>query len=312
MTEKKIRIPPLSALRAFEASVRLGGLSRAAEELCITKSAVSHQLRSLEAELGVKLLNRGNASGPSTATASGATLLKGIGQAFDLLDRSCREVRANVRDPKTLLNISASSSLAFLWLAARVPAFTIANPEIDIQLHTHVNQRPKWKELDIDLAVLHVRFDGHRAPHKDDLLLFKEVIYPVCSPGLIPKAQRNDPQALLSYRWLQEEHVHSHETDWDTWRHRLGIAGRSEVTSFSGMGAVVAAAVAGAGIAIGRAPLIDDELSRGRLVPLFKEKAMAGAWSYVLRVKPERKSCPMLTLFVDYLLQQAAKSVNAG
>ncbi|OZI66872.1 LysR substrate-binding domain-containing protein [Bordetella genomosp. 11] len=308
MSTLPFRTPPLAALRAFEAVARLGSLSRAAAELNVTKSAVSHQLRGLEADLGVVLLRRGGTTRRAEPTDAGADLLASVQQALTLLSTACRNVRATALGRQAhRLNISANPSLAALWLAPRIGRFAELHPEIDVQVYLHANHDPAWQEQGIDLAFLHVGDEGPNRPAPGDIPLIRETVIPVCSPSLIPEAERDDPAVFARYRWLEEKHVASPETSWRTWRKRLKLnrAQWQDPLILSGLSTVVSAAVAGAGIALGRSPLIDEELARGGLVPLAPALRMAGSWGYVMRMRPDRRDDAALPVLVEFLLNEA-------
>ncbi|MGY6269758.1 LysR family transcriptional regulator, partial [Achromobacter denitrificans] len=245
MADLPNRTPPLAALRAFEAVARLGSLSRAAAELSVTKSAVSHQLRALEADLGVMLLRRGGTARRAETTGAGADLLASVQQALTLLETACRNVRATARGKsRYTLNVSANPSLAALWLAPRIGRFIELHPDIDIQVYLHASQDPAWKSQDIDLAFLHVRAMGPHNAEPGDIPLMTETVVPVCSPALVAPSERGDPRAFTRHRWLEEKHIDSPETDWRTWSPRLGLAESDwqEPMVLSGMSTVAGAA----------------------------------------------------------------------
>lgn len=314
MSDLPNRTPPLAALRAFEAVARLGSLSRAAAELHVTKSAVSHQLRALEADLGVPLLRRGGTVRRAETTEAGAGLLASVQQALTLLETACRNLRASASGRRRYrLNVSANPSLAALWLAPRIGRFIELHPDIDIQVYLHASQDPAWKSQDIDLAFLHVRAMGPHNPQPGDIPLMSETVVPVCSPALIGEADRKDPRAFLRHRWLEEKHVDSPETDWRTWTPRLGLreSDWQEPMVLSGLSTVVAAAAAGVGIALGRAPLIDEDLASGRLVALAPHLRMPGSWGYVMRIHANRPMDPSLPALVEFLAAEG-RGISAG
>ncbi|WP_315135043.1 LysR substrate-binding domain-containing protein [Achromobacter marplatensis] len=307
MADLPTHTPPLAALRAFEAVARLGSLSRAAAELHVTKSAVSHQLRALETDLGVPLLRRGGTVRRAETTEAGADLLASVQQALTLLDTACRNARATARGRRRYtLNVSANPSLAALWLAPRIGRFIELRPDIGVQVYLHASQDPAWKAQDIDLAFLHVRTQGPHLAAPGDIPLMSETVVPVCSPALIAEADRNDPRIFLRHRWLEEKHIDSPETDWRTWNGRLGLADADwqEPMVLSGLSTVVAAAAAGVGIALGRAPLIDEDLASGRLVPLMPQLRMPGSWGYVMRIHANRPMDASLPALVEFLAEE--------
>ncbi|MFJ1302097.1 LysR substrate-binding domain-containing protein [Pseudomonadota bacterium AL_CKDN230030165-1A_HGKHYDSX7] len=306
-------MPPLAALRAFEAVARLGSLSSAAAELHVTKSAVSHQLRGLEADLGVILLHRGGTVRRAQVTEAGADLLASVRQALTLLATACRNTRAAAAGRgRQTLNLSVNPSLAALWLAPRIGRFIALHPGIDVQVFLHANLDPAWQTQDIDLAFLHVRDSGPRGPAPGDLPFLGETVVPVCSPALVPPSRRADPAVLLEHRWLAERHIDSPETDWRTWcaRFDLPVHQTHEPVVLSGMSTLVAAAVAGVGIALGRSPLIDEELATGRLVPLVPQARMAGSWGYVMRQQHHRPVSAALPTLVEFLAEEGRASLE--
>lgn len=304
--------PPLAALRAFEAVARLGSLSRAAVELHVTKSAVSHQLRALEADLGITLLHRGGRLRRAEVTEAGADLLVSVQQALALLATACRNTRVAARGrDRQRLNISSNPSLAALWLAPRIGRFIELHPDIDVQVFLHASQDPAWSSQALDLAFLHTREGGSRLVAPGHLPVLAETVLPVCSPMLIAPEQRNDPRALLAHRWLEEKHVDSPETDWRTWYRHLNLqpAPAPEPLVLSGLSTVVAAAVAGVGVALGRSPLIDEELAAGRLVPLVPQYRLAGSWGYVMCLARDGgRTGAALPALVEFLLEEGRPS----
>jgi len=300
------RLPPLAALRTFEAVARLGSLSQAALELSVTKSAVSHQLRALEADLGAVLIRRGGTIRRAETTEAGAELLASVQQALTLLGSACHKVRTVNKSDRQVLSVSVNPALASLWLAPRIGRFIELHPDIDVQVHLHSHQEPAWKSESIDLAFLHVRKAGQHSAQPGDIDLMTETVVPICSPTLVAEAHRNDPLVLLKHRWLNEKHVDSPETDWRTWRRHLGLEDKParEILTLSGISTVVAAAVAGVGIGLGRSPLIDQELANARLVALVPEKRMAGSWGYVMRPRPHRAMGAALPALVEFLADE--------
>ena len=307
MASPSDRIPPLGALRAFEAVARLGSVSLAALELNVTKSAISHQLRALETELGCTVLNRGGTLRHAYVTESGARLLAGVTQGLAVLNAACRDVRsASVPAGRRVIKVSANPSLASLWLATRIGEFGRLHPDIHVQVELHAHRAPAWGARGPDIAIMHLQAEGLHGSHADDITLFTETVVPICSPGLIAPDERDDPAILLHHRLIQEQHIDSPETDWTTWGPHMGLVALTteRVLLLAGMTTVVAAAVAGVGIALGRAPLIDLELARGHLVELFPTKRMRGSWGYVMRLRPDMAPDAPLATLVDFLVAQ--------
>jgi LysR family glycine cleavage system transcriptional activator len=298
------RIPSLAALRAFVAVARHGNFARAATILHVSTSAVSHQIRGLEDALGTVLLTRArNGSGRTTVTAEGAALQREVEQAFARLGAACEAVRE--RRKPLMLTISASSMVSSLWLAPRLAAFAALHPSVQWRALAIEDNEPDMVGEGLDLAILRCR---RGSPLADgDRLLFGESVFPVCSPslGLI-----GSPDTLLRHMLLQEdlqEDTSSREKDWDHWLERLGCSpsAKATIVRFYSFSAVVAAAVAGAGIALGRSPLIDPELSSGRLTRLFPDQSLPGSWGFVIRQRPGAARDSHVDQLRNFLLAQS-------
>lgn len=292
-----ITLPPLAALRAFEATVRLGGLARAATELNVTTSAVSHQLRALESSLGTRLLERSTGVGGVKVTPAGAKLLAAASGALSLLDEACSEIRGITRR----LTVSADIPLSTMWLARRLAEFSALYPETPINAIIQIAE-PDYGRHAIDLAIVYV---PERQLQPDDLVLLREDVFPVCSPELYPFASK----AVCRCRLLQEAHEEggSSEIVWRNWAAELGLRDDFEqkIVRFTSFSQAIAAAIGGAGLALGRSPLIDAELASGRLVRLFPDISRPASWRFVLRPGPGRRH-RMLNPLIDFLRAEAA------
>ncbi|HSZ88434.1 MAG TPA: LysR substrate-binding domain-containing protein [Acetobacteraceae bacterium] len=296
------RIPPLAALRAFAAVARLGSFARAAETLHVSTSAVSHQVRGLEEMLHATLLTRArNGAGRTEVTPDGAALQRAVEQAFAQLGAACEAVRTRRKPP--MLTISASGTISTLWLAPRLAAFAALHPSVQWQMSSVEDEAPDMVREGLDLAVLRVR----RGTLADgDRLLFSETVFPVCSPSL---RLAGNPEELPRHTLLQEYHVASPEKDWSTWLELLGFGPdpKATIVRFYTFSAALAAAIAGAGIALGRQPLIDPDLAAGRLVPVFPDRTLAGSSDFVIRPRPGKERDRHVGRLVEYLLESAAR-----
>lgn len=288
-------IPPLAALRAFEATVRLGGLARAATELNISTSAVSHQLRGLEERLGTCLLERSTGVGGIRVTPAGARLLSATSGALSLLEDACAEIRGTMKR----LTVSANVSLSTMWLARRLAEFSALYPETPLNAIIQMEE-PDFARYNIDLAIVHV---PEKALRPDDMVLLREEVFPVCSPALYPSASK----AICLCRLLQEAHEDSPEIDWRAWGADLGLRAdfETKIVRYSSFSQVIGAALGGAGVALGRSPLIDPDLASGRLVRLFPHLSRSASWRFVLRRGPGRRH-RMLEPLIDFLRAEAA------
>jgi DNA-binding transcriptional LysR family regulator len=292
-------LPPLPALRAFEAAARLGGFARAAAELNVSTSAISHQIRGLEESLGARLLDRATGAGGVRVTEAGEALLAATRAALALLAEACEAVRAPAG--RRRLTISANAPVSALWLARRVAEFSARHPGVAINAIVQESE-PDFARHGIDLAIVHV---AQAALRPDDVVLLRETVFPVCSPELHPFASTQ----VCRCRLLEEAHENSPEIDWRTWAPRFRMPGdfESKIVRFSSFSQAVGAAIGGAGVALGRSPLIDAELRSGRLVRVFPDASMAASWRFVLRFPPgARRADPTLRALVDFLRAEAA------
>ncbi len=296
------RIPPLAALRAFAAVARHGSFARAALALHVSTSAVSHQVRGLEAALGARLLTRASNGAGHTrtaVTAEGEALLRAVEATFAQLATACEAVRERARGTRPMLALSANGSVASLWLAPRLANFAALHPSVQWQVRA-IEEDPDLVREGLDLAILRARpgvlADGDR-------LLFSETVFPVCSPSLVPVGQTID---LSRHNLLQEVHGGSREIAWSTWLDLLGMPAKAKPTivRFDTFSAAIGAAVAGAGIALGRRPLIDFELDSGRLTRLFADRSLRGSWDFVIRGRPDVARDIHVDHLRNYLLAQ--------
>ena len=300
-------LPPLAALRAFVAVARRGSFARAGAELNVSTSAVSHQVRALEGQLGTLLLTRArNGAGLSRTgpTEAGSALLAAVEEALAKLADACDAVRAQGRPASPTLTISASGSVASLWLAPRLAIFAGRHTGATWHLRACEEVVPDLEQAGIDLAVIRVRPAAMLA---SDTLVFRETIFPVCSPTLLGTGRAEDvPLRNL----LEEEHGNDREKSWVHWLPLLGKsaeeAGRT--IRFGSFNQVVAGALAGTGLALGRSPLIDDELRTGRLVRPFPSASLPGSWTFVVRTRPSTTRNPDVLRLRDFLCRVDAGS----
>src|SRR5271165_2741354 len=170
-------LPPLSALRAFEAAARHMSFSKAADELHVTPAAVSHQIHALEQDLGVKLFHRLNRS--IELTASARVLLPGLTEAFAGIQSSVRRLRAH-NDTGTL-TVTASPSFAAKWLVLRLHRFQEQYPEVDVRISA-TDEVVDLTKGDFDIAI---RYGAGHYPGLKIELLLKNEVFPACSPQLL-------------------------------------------------------------------------------------------------------------------------------
>jgi LysR family transcriptional regulator, glycine cleavage system transcriptional activator len=293
-------LPPLVALRAFEATARLGGLGRAAAALNVSTSAVSHQIKGLEESLGVRLLDRGTGVGGIRVTLAGTKLLAAASSALTLLEDACSDIRGTTKQ----LTVSANVSLSTMWLARRLADFSALHPEVAVNAIIQMEE-PDFARYGIDLAIVRV---PESALRPGDEVLLREEVFPVRGPDLYPMTS----QEMSRCRLLQEAHEDSPEVDWRTWASELALPRDFEtrIVRYSTFSQAIGAAVSGAGIALGRSPLIDPELDSGRLVRLVPGLSRPASWRFVLRREPSRRH-RLLGALIDFLLAQARSTASA-
>ena len=227
---------------------------------------MSHQVRGLEATLGARLLTRARNGAGHTRTAvtsEGEALLRAVEATFAQLATACEAVRERARGARPMLAISANGSVASLWLAPRLAAFAALHPSVQWQVRA-IEEEPDMVREGLDLAILRAR-PGALAD--GDRLLFSETVFPGVQP--IAAAGRADdgpvaPQPAAGGSRGQPRNGLVHLAD----RSASGTA-KPTIVRFDTFSAAIGAAVAGAGIALGRKPLIDFELASGRLTRLF-------------------------------------------
>ena len=266
------RLPPLNAVRAFEAAARHASISRAAAELNVTHSAVSRQVRQLEIRLGVRLLARKGRG--LHLTDEGRSYLSEVREVFDRLDAATAELTRHRSRQK--LVVHATPTLAIRWLIPRLPLFRSQWPDIEVQLTTDV-ETAEFDPRDCDVA-LHCydlqameRLTRRRAEwrHMRFDKLLEEVMFPVASPKLIALGPPlREPADLLRHTLL---HSRSGMDAWAQWFRAAGLDEQEAATGlrFDHFHFALQAAAQGLGIAMGTYPWARDELAAGTLAAPF-------------------------------------------
>ncbi len=257
---------PLNAVRAFEAAARHNSLVRAADELCVTPTAVSHQIRLLEDFLQAKLFLRKNSR--LELTVESRAYLGRLTEALDLIDDAIISLKKPLDMPDRII-VGASASVASLWLMPRLHGFLRASPDIDISLTTFIH-RSSIESDNSDVWICNWKTNLDR---RVELLLEEEII-PVCSPDL---AHEYGELSFKSLKDLPLVHVdrakpdsNGQYPDWERYLREYGI-GRNDVAKgprFNQAGPAIEAAKAGMGAILGRSILIEKALDSGELVRL--------------------------------------------
>jgi len=295
------RLPPLNALRAFEAAARLGSFSAAAHELRVTDSAVSQQVRALERYLGTRLFKR--LPRGLLLTELGGTYLPVLTAGFDRLAEATLRLRS--AGVGGLLTIATLPAFASGWLLPRLARFRERYPRIDLLLKTG-RALADFRREDLDIAI---RFSAGAGADNRAMLLLQEDVFPVASPTLVSPSRIPLPIAdLRTLPLLHDIDAHPHQPwlSWPRWFERAGLDSSAPLRGLQFTDSIVlqGAAVAGLGVALGRGPNIEGLLTRGQLIRLTQESWRAG-WSYYLVAPPANFSRPNVRVFVEWILEEA-------
>ncbi len=295
------RLPPLNALRAFEASARQLSFTRAAEELFVTQAAVSHQIKALEDNLGIKLFMRKNRS--LLLTEEGQSYYLDIKDIFNSLHEATERLLA--RGAKGAITVSAQPSFAIQWLVPRLTTFNALHPDIDVRIKA-VDQPENSLTEDVDVAIYYGR-GSWPSIHADKLNT--EYLIPVCSPLLLQENATNGKPPLLSLDDLQH-HTLLHDTsrkDWKRWFKQVGVKGvnvnHGPIFSHSAM--VVQAALYGQGIALAYSVLAQPDIDSGRLICPFND-VLISKNAYFVVCREAQKDIGKIEAFRKWLLDMVA------
>src|SRR4051794_12301376 len=295
------QLPPLNALRAFEAAARSESFTRAAEELCVTQGAVSHQVKALEATLGIKLFNRERQR--LVITDAGREYLNVIRDALDRIAAGTERVLQ--RQNSGALTVSTSPDFAAKWLVNRLGRFAEAHPGIDLRISATMHHVDFAKE-DVDLAVRHG--DGKWAG-LDVVRFCSEELFPVCSPKLLSGRNRlREPSDLLKFPLL---HLDDRK-DWAQWLEIARVVVDAELSHgpiLNRASMIIDAAVDGQGVALARTTLAAWDIINGRLVRPFAT-ALRLSKSYWIVCPKATSTLPKVTTFRNWLLAEAADDVR--
>ncbi len=301
-------LPPLGTLRTFEAVARHLSFTRAADELALTQSAVSHQIRALEEHLGARVFERRHRG--IELAPDGRTLLDGVRAGLDSMLLASERVRSRRR--VGVLTIAAPAAFAAWWLVPRLGRFAALHPEIEVRIAAVDGREPDLRRDGIDVAVVKrvARQPGRNAV---EMPLLHEIVFPVCAPSLRDgKLRLRAPEDLLPHTLIEcdSAEIEDPEFTWSTWLDRFGLSRVAPVRQlkFSHFGVALSAAVDGLGIALGRSPMVDAELAAGRLVRPFASRVVAKAanlialtWRDTGTVRQDQR----IAAFRDFALDEA-------
>lgn len=304
-----IRLPPLDLLPGFEAAARWLSFTHAAEELHLTQSAVSRQIKALEEQLGVALFHRRHRA--LELTEAGHQLYPVVAQAIASLRAAAERLQAQGR--RRLLSVTTTNSFAALWLIPRLAGFARAHPEVDVRIAADM----RIQDLDRDGIDVAVRYCPRELAGPLGLKLFGESVTPVCSPELPagrgrPLVTPSDLRHHVLLR-LPEEEVRLPWLAWSTWLELAGVpdlvaAGHLTLSNYE---QIIPAAIAGHGVALGRMPLLRAHLARGELIAPF-ERAVETTRAYYVIPSGRSTGRPEAARFVDWIRGEARRAARPG
>ncbi|MBX9591093.1 MAG: LysR family transcriptional regulator [Hyphomonadaceae bacterium] len=305
MPRKRFNLPPLDLIQGFEAAARTLSFTKAAEELFITQSAVSRQIRGLEDHLGVVLFERRPRS--LVLTEQGRILHGAATELLVRLQETTDLLRTHGGTPH--LTVTTTGGFASLWLIPRLRTFTALNPDVDVRISASY----KTVNLERSLVDVAVRYCKEEEAPEGAIRLFGEELFPICSPAL--QAEGPHPLRALSdlehHALLHMDEARDH-MDWDTWLAAQGYPGLKPTASirFDSYEQMIQAALSGQGVAMGIGRLVSGLIEAGRLVAPFC-KSVTGSRSYFIVRSAHTHTRPHVQAFVDWLLQEARTAIAA-
>lgn len=291
------RLPPLKALKGFEAVMRRQSVREAADELCLTHPAISHQIQLIEEDLGVALFSReGRKIAP---TPAGELLYPYVRRALEALIEGADRVRqVSTEQP---LRVQTYVTASVRWLAQRIPGFVREYPELDVQLNTCTFE---W-EFDESMGDVGLVYcDEPPGETFSWVPLFDYTLFPVCTPALAAALGCNpSPKDLLKQPLVG---VYTETRSWNAWFESAQVSYSTRAHTVADTLAVaLEIALQGQAIALVNGPFADEDLRAGRLVrPVAHQYQCPGSWGLICR--QEKKDAPRVRAFIDYIVRSAA------
>jgi len=301
-------LPPLSQLEAFEAAARTLSFTKAADELSLTQSAISRQIKALEEHLDLALFRRLHRA--LRLTEEGQTLYQAVGDVLAQLHDVAARLRR--RPENRTVVVTTTPGFAGVWLIPRLTMFTAAHPEVDVRISAG-NSFVNLERDGVDLAIRYKTREGVGEPADR---LFGEVIFPVCSPRLLrdPARPLKTPADLRHHTLLHmEPDAAGVLQSWSMWLRALKLESLTpaSVLHFSMYDQMIQATLAGQGVALGRSPLVDSLLRQRKLVAPFSQ-TMASPRSYYLIQSAAAFRKPEVQAFIEWLRHEARAEAEAG
>jgi putative choline sulfate-utilization transcription factor len=290
---------PLDLLRVFEAAARSLSFTSAAAELGTTQPAVSQQIKRLEKELAVRLFDRIHRG--IALTEAGQVLLQHVQQGLETIDAGIAAITAE--NQHEVLQVSTDFAFAAYWLMPRLPRFRQANPHLDVSLITSDRGMNSLRS-DIDIAIT---FGDGRFKHTEASRLFSEEVFPICSPRLLEgrKLPLSKTQlAALPLLHLKPD-ISSRWFDWNGLFQALDMSQQvaPPALSFDNYTLLIQAAIAGQGVAIGWAHLVDELLEQGLLCKVIDEHAQS-QYGYWAVLSERKRRARLVQPFVEWVHEE--------
>jgi DNA-binding transcriptional LysR family regulator len=296
-------MPALDLLVGFESAARHLSFTKAGEELYLTQSAVSRQIKELEGQLGLPLFQRRHRA--LSLTDAGQQFYAVAAQVITTMRAATERLRAQAGKRRPL-SVTTTNSFASLWLIPRLAGFTRAHPGVDVR----ITAETRVQDLERDGLDVALRHGPASLAGPNAVRLFGERVFPVCSPKLLKKLPLKKPEDLKNHVLLQyhDPDVRHPWLHWKTWLEVAGVADLrpAGTLSFSGYEQIIPAAVAGHGVALGRSPLVKDLIDSRQLVAPFKSMADP-ARAYFVIVSKISAGRPEVIEFVNWLREEAKK-----
>lgn len=293
-----IRVPPMAALRALDAAARHLSYTKAAQELHVTQSAISHQIHHAEELWDLKLFERHGRR--LRLTPAGQALAPIVRDFLDRLTTTLQELSND--EQRNSLRVTLLQSFAFKWLVPRLGRFNRRYPEVDIWISTS----EELVDFGRDQADVGIRLGFGEWPGVHSTLLLREYVFPVCSPRFLQRVKPPaTPADLLDYPLIRR-YSRDITPRWRDWFRDAGVAVKSlpRGTRFSETSMAIQAALDDQGIALGRSAHVADDLAAGRLVKLFNVYSESRVAYYVV-CSQGREGEPAIRAFREWLLEEA-------
>ena len=290
--------PSLNALHSFEAAARLQSLTRAAEELNVTVSAVAFQVRQVEQALGTKLVGRSGRA--LEVSAAGARLASELAGPFEAIRQTTDRFRASDAAAQ-VVTISMLTSFASMWLLPRLPELEAACPDLELRISTGA-RRVRLLSEGVDCAI---RCGEGRWEGLDAIPLFPQILAPICHPSYLAKAG-----ALLAPAELERHSLvvnRDRPTDWEEWLARLGLSALAPaaIHYVEGRELALAAVRSGLGIGLLDAPMLARELRAGELVQVL-DPVLDSGWSHCFVTPSGHRLSKACRTFRDWIVEAAS------